>query len=698
MNEQAGGVGVVPCELLEALAAEAPVAAPPSPAPRKTGTDPGGRYTSRLLVERWQRGRGATFRVKALPDGKGRTVYVLKECPFDPGHGDPDSCIMQDPQGKMSAQCFHDSCRGRGWQEFKKALGPPNADHYDPRLARPPKRTRKSTPKNKAESAHAPAADAAHAPAGGGPTPEAAEEQGNRLPEIQGNKRQLRDVTEDAFQALRAANDPPRVFQRGDLLTRLRFRDGTGFPYLEPLNDAALRGLLARTADWKAQHDTEKSSWLEDAAPPLEVVKDLASLPAWVGIPPIVAVAECPVFTPAGLVATSGFHAAARIWYQPALGLDVPPVSDNPNAAELAVAKNVLLTDLLGDFPFKDEASRAHALAALLLPFVRPLIDGPTPLHLLDAPVEGTGKTLLANVIGIVSTGRPPEAMAEGTCDEEWRKRLTALLCEGPTFILLDNINRVLDSGALAAALTSDVWKDRLLGFSKTASLPNRAVWLASGNNTRLSRELIRRTVWARLDSRVDAPWERQDFRHTNLMGWAKTHRGDLVWAALTLCQAWIANGKPAGKQTLGMFESWAEVIGGILDTADVPGLLANAREFRAGHTDKVSEWRAFAAAWRQEHGDNQVGVDQLFALAVRDRLLDSVLGDKGDRSQRIKLGLALSKAVDRVFGEFRIEGAGDDHKGRQQYRLTQVGADASAQNGQAPSAEESGDVQEWAP
>ena len=38
-----------------------------------------------------------------------------------------------------------------------------------------------------------------------------------------------------------------------------------------------------------------------------------------------------------------------------------------------------------------------------------------------------------------------------------------------------------------------------------------------------------------------------------------KANRGQLVWAALTLCQAWVAAGKPPGKETLGMFEAWAE-------------------------------------------------------------------------------------------------------------------------------------------
>jgi len=72
-----------------------------------------------------------------------------------------------------------------------------------------------------------------------------------------------------------------------------------------------------------------------------------------------------------------------------------------------------LLDSLLGDFPFADQASRANALALLLLPFVRPLIDGPTPLHLIEAAKPGTGKGLLADVVHAIATGRPASATAE---------------------------------------------------------------------------------------------------------------------------------------------------------------------------------------------------------------------------------------------------------------------------------------------
>jgi hypothetical protein len=198
---------------------------------------------------------------------------------------------------------------------------------------------------------------------------------------------------------------------------------------------------------------------------------------------------------------------------------------------------------------------------------------------------------------------------------------------------------------------------------------------------------LIRRTLLCRLDARVDCPWERQTFRHPHLIGWAKEHRGELVAAALTLCRAWVAAGKPPGEQTLGMFESWAAVVGGILRVAEVPGLLGNAGEFRAARADSVSEWQGFITSWWAKYAGAAVGVQELFRFVTQQGLLDGVLGDKGERSQRIRLGNALSKAADRVIGKYLLVRAGEDHSGRAQYQLCPApGADP------APGATPAGD------
>lgn len=677
LRAESGRLTVVPRELLEALAAQTPaktVTPPPSPC-RDAGN---GNYTSRLLVERWLSDRGVVFRVKAEPDGKGRTVYVLAHCPFNLSHADPDACIMQEAHGKLSAQCFHNSCKGRGWQQFKEAIGVPQRHHYEPQLSATPSRKQTTAPRQQRADDRAHAKDRTRGVSSTPPdvpsSPLGDQSGLSALPTIQGNQRQLREVTGDALNALLARNNPPTLFQRGDALTRLRVGSDNAAPLLELLTDAALRGVLARVANWLKARSTKEATILEDDAPPLDVVKDLATLPDWPDIPILEAVIETPVFTRSGeLIRSPGFHSAARLWYHPANDLYVPDVPLAPSPADIERARHLLLTELLGDFPFADAASRSHALAALLLPFVRPMIDGPTPLHLFDAPVEGTGKTLLASCLSEICTGRAVEAIAEASNDEEWRKRITAVLIEGPTLILLDNLNRSLDSAALASVLTSRVWKDRVLGVSKTMRSPNLAVWLASGNNTRLSRELVRRTVWCRLDSRSDAPWERTRFRHKNLLKWVKEHRGELVWAALVLCQAWMAAGKPAGVQTLGMFESWAETLGGILQVSGVPDLLSNATTFRQQAADTAGDWRAFVAAWWIRFQGEPVGVKDLFQLVTEEKLLDAVLGDKGERSQRIRLGCALGKARDRIVGSYRIHCDEEDHSRRQTYRLQQV-------------------------
>jgi hypothetical protein len=176
-----------------------------------------------------------------------------------------------------------------------------------------------------------------------------------------------------------------------------------------------------------------------------------------------------------------------------------------PASADIRQAAALLL-EIFTDFPFVDEASRAHALGLVVLAFTRDLVDGRTPLHALDAPMPGSGKGLLADAVAHLATGRPIEVMSEAKDDEEQRKRITGLLLSGRAFGLVDNITRRLDSGPLAAVLTADTWSDRLLGVSRVVELQNRTTWIVTGNNLTFSREMGRRTVWCRLDARHAEP------------------------------------------------------------------------------------------------------------------------------------------------------------------------------------------------
>jgi hypothetical protein len=177
------------------------------------------------------------------------------------------------------------------------------------------------------------------------------------------------------------------------------------------------------------------------------------------------------------------------------------------------------------------------------------------------------------------------------------------------------------------------------------------------------------------LDAKVDRPWMRSGFRHGDLHGWAKEHRGELIWAALTLVQAWLAAGRPPGGAALGSFENWAATLGGILSVAGVPGFLANLRDLYEKSDEDTGEWQAFLELWWERHKDHPLKTQDLFLLATEAELLDSVLGDKNERSQKTRLGRALGKKRDRVIGEYRIEAGGRDHKTRNVFRLQRADA-----------------------
>jgi hypothetical protein len=471
------------------------------------------------------------------------------------------------------------------------------------------------------------------------------------------------------------------LFVRGGRLVRVDTSKGA--PVVAQLEDAEAYGLIARLADWFS--DAGGIPVATNPNPALS--RDLLVYPP-ARLPLLEDVVATPVFGADGaLIDEPGYHKAERLWLQRDPKLAVPPVPELPSDSAVASARMLLLDEVFGDFCFVDQADRAHALAALLLPFARRLIDGFTPLHLVEAPTPGTGKGLLCNLIAIVSTGRPCESRALPAVEEEIRKALTAALIRDQPIILLDNLpeKRSLDSSSLASLLTSDPWTDRLLGESRMLSLPNRALWLATGNNPTLSDELARRSIRIRLDTREEMPWKRTGFRHPNIRRSAQDLRGKLVQAALVLVQAWIAADRPLSRRQLGSFEEWVGVIGGVLDVAGVPGFLDNLDDLYSRSNAERSAWTQLVVAWAAAFGAEPKRVSELNEFCERHEIMTSLRGDGNERSQQSRLGRALATARDRVYAGWRVTLDEDQgrHKGRM-YALVRSGTEevAAAETG----------------
>ena len=142
---------------------------------------------------------------------------------------------------------------------------------------------------------------------------------------------------------------------------------------------------------------------------------------------------------------------------------------------------------------------------------------------------------------------------------------------------------------------------------------------------------------------------------HPKLRQWADQHRTELVWASLTLIQAWVAAGKPLWEeQVLGSYEDWSAVMGGILAVSGVEGFLSN---MEVSYESYEPEWAAFVQRWWEKFGDRRRGVGELFDIAVDSGI---EMAGETDHARKVSLGKRLTERRDQVIGEYRIQRAGE--------------------------------------
>jgi len=476
----------------------------------------------------------------------------------------------------------------------------------------------------------------------------------------------LQDQTSIALDALADVNDPPFVFHRSRELVRVAY-DETGSPAIIPINISALRGILERCASFVMMG---KKGEQIPVPPPLTVVQDLANLPEWNSIYPIAGIVESPIIRSDGSIVTEkGYDRETRLFYAPAENFILPEIPNKPSKED--IKKSIgLLKEIFVDFPFVDEASRINTIAALMGAVLRPIIPGSVPLALIDKPQAGTGASLIADVIGKIVTGRSASMMPAPEDDAAWRKMITSSIAKGRIVAIIDNVESKLYTPSLAVVLTCTVWEDRLLGKNEMITLPNRNVWIATGNNIQLGGDLPRRCFWVRMDAGCAKPWQERDqpFKHPDLTDWVTENRGEILKSIMILARAWILakKPKPLRCQKIGGFESWRDTIGGILEHAGEYDFLENQEQMYLEADTDTPAWEAFFEKWvdiwkintditvadieerlSKEQDKQQVGPEGRLYDHLPDVLADAYAGKKN--FNRV-LGKSLSKLNQRVY------------------------------------------------
>lgn len=474
----------------------------------------------------------------------------------------------------------------------------------------------------------------------------------------------------------------PRFFRRdGQVVEFVREPE----PHLRPVTSREMPGLVSECADFFREGRDGAAS----AMPPRELCADLLARPD-PALPEIERIVEVPGYvTLCGrptLLSAPGYNHDARVYLWPPVSLRGLAIPTGPSSDQVRWAVG-MLHDILRDFPFLSQADLANAIAMLIQPFVRSLIFGPTPLYVIMSPSPQTGKTLLALLAALIARGRIPSLLSiqfgTGYAEAEVERKLFAALRGGAEWIYLDNLSTTLDSGTLAAILTTTHYRGRVIRTSETPAVNNFAQWIATANNLVVSPEFARRIVPIRLDARREN-MDGRTFRYPNLHATVLGCRATIVSACLTIVQAWVAAGCPRQSVSFDSFGEYASILGGILASAGVVDFLANRAELRS-RVHESDELGALVSAWHREFGGRAVHARDLLALLRRDQIPASYLGGGSAPAQAAAVGRYLGAKRDQIVGGLRIFAEADSHVGSKRYRLAPLdsGAGVAGESGE---------------
>ncbi len=577
------------------------------------------------MVDRWLADRGVAFRTKPEPDARGRTVYVLGACPFDPAHADPDACVMQAPNGQLAAHCFHNGCTGHGWHAFKQRIGAPEPHHFDPPLTRPT-RGRKTR-------AERPAPMRPEGPPGAPPDAQAPgpeETRDGARPEIV-----IDPATTPVARTMCALTDvligARECYHRAGQLVRV-----TGTAIKPVLSAPELAGLLNHHAEvlvvgesgpaYKPLPVNYANTWLNHPG-------EAARLPA------IALFTQNPVFTADWRLVPPGFDPPSGTYYA---GPAIEPRAGTGH-----------LDALLADFCFRTPGDRTNYVGVLLTTILMPHFVGSKPAVLFSGNQPGLGKTILAQVIATLRDGKPAETATYNPNDEEFEKRLGAVVHRGATTIIVDNAKGQgraarIDSACLERSITDATLSFRLLGHSREIRAENSHIFCLTANTPEVSRDLVTRCVLVDLFHEGDPT--RRAFAIIDPEGYTRDHRAEFLGELVGMVARWRGAGSPeADVASRFNKKGWGRIVGGILAHAGLPGFLANA-ETAAAELDDTRREFAYLVGILADHPQGTWTAAELAALAADHGLFPTELKDASPHARTIRMGLLAGRYIDLQF------------------------------------------------
>jgi hypothetical protein len=455
------------------------------------------------------------------------------------------------------------------------------------------------------------------------------------------------------------------IFQRGGQIVRViqldRRREGSGLKRPEGTVQLAsvpavnLQETLECLISWTR---IDKSGEPKPADCPPRVPVTYLARKDW-ELPVLLGVVEASILRPDGsILSVPGYDDATGLFLCADEGW--PAVLDTPTRKDAEAALRELL-EPFAQFPFVDESARSVLAAAILTAIQRRLLET-APLFAFDAPSQRSGKSLLAEAIGLITTGRRPPATGVTRSEDELRKTITSSLLEGQAIVNLDNITHPLDSPHLARAITQSLYSDRHLGVNEMLRLRTNILWTATGNNLTFRGDLSSRSLVSRIDARVELPEERT-FRIADLPSYLTANRKRLVVASLTILRAYHVAGRPRQDvRPWGGFDQWSREIREPLIWLGLADPCATRERIIVSDPDRESTAEVLRG-WQAAFADRAMLVREVVAAAQdgqHDELKQALLmvAARRDESNQIdarRLGNWCASKADRIIDSLRL-------------------------------------------
>lgn len=342
------------------------------------------------------------------------------------------------------------------------------------------------------------------------------------------------------------------------------------------------------------------------------------------------------------------------------------PISD----ASLPVQERVpaIIRDVLVDFPFATSLDYLKTVGLYLIGLLAPRFTATgRPIGLLDGNQPGIGKTLIANIIGVLLDGTVPAPTEFSNTNDELSKRILATIRSSrQSVILIDNARApgggVINSTSLEAMSVAETLSLRILGSSANHVAPNDFVWLLSMNDMKTTPDLAQRGILINLE--YEGPSSDRKYRHNDLVAFVKERRMMIIGTFYGMIEYWKSQGRPDGRATH-RFNNMARITSGILDTCGLSGFLAdhqkNVQAINSTADDLIALFDSMIKSARETVLPNTAMTfcvpheplaPSALVRAVENAKIaeDELAAAKNDRAKATKVGLVFSRLLNAAF------------------------------------------------